>query len=66
MPETDGFQEENMAKLGVSAVMINADSVASAHFRGEDLWIKARTGISMIILGLEQLISKGVPGLAQA
>ncbi|KAJ7692044.1 hypothetical protein B0H17DRAFT_1133313 [Mycena rosella] len=59
VPETDGFQEENMAKLGVSAVMINADSVVSARLCGEDLWIMARAGISMIILGPEQLISKG-------
>jgi hypothetical protein len=61
--ETDGFQDENMAKLGVSAVMINADSVASSRIRGENLWIKARTGISMIILGPEQLISKGFQDL---
>ncbi|KAJ6556881.1 P-loop containing nucleoside triphosphate hydrolase protein [Mycena sp. CBHHK59/15] len=55
--------EENMAKLGVSAVMINADSVVSARLRGEDLWIKACAGISMIILGPEQLISKGFQDL---
>ncbi|KAJ7613611.1 P-loop containing nucleoside triphosphate hydrolase protein [Mycena polygramma] len=51
--------EQNMAKLGISALMINADTVSSARLRGEDLWMKARTGISMLILGPEQLISKG-------
>ncbi|KAJ7788624.1 P-loop containing nucleoside triphosphate hydrolase protein [Mycena olivaceomarginata] len=51
--------EENMAKLGLAALMINSDTVAAARVRGEDLWTKARAGISMLILGPEQLISKG-------
>ncbi|KAJ7465831.1 P-loop containing nucleoside triphosphate hydrolase protein [Mycena galericulata] len=55
--------EENMAKLGVSALMINSDTIASARLRGENLWIRAREGISMLILGPEQLISKGFQDL---
>ncbi|KAJ6529414.1 P-loop containing nucleoside triphosphate hydrolase protein [Mycena vulgaris] len=55
--------EENMTKLGLSALMINSDTVASARIHGENLWIKARAGISMLILGPEQLISKGFQDL---
>ncbi|KAJ7690964.1 hypothetical protein B0H17DRAFT_1201322 [Mycena rosella] len=55
--------EENMAKLGIRAVMINADTMAAARIRGEDLWSKARAGISMLILGPEKLISKGFQDL---
>ncbi|KAJ6448768.1 P-loop containing nucleoside triphosphate hydrolase protein [Mycena sanguinolenta] len=55
--------EENMRKLGMSALMINSDTVASARVRNEDLWITARVGISMLILGPEQLISKGFQDL---
>ncbi|KAJ7450708.1 P-loop containing nucleoside triphosphate hydrolase protein, partial [Mycena galericulata] len=55
--------EENMAKLGIAALMINADTVAAARLRGEDLWMRAREGISMLILGPEQLISQGFAGL---
>lgn len=52
-----------MAKLGITALMINAESVASARLQKEDLWVKARQGISMLILGPEQLISKGFQDL---
>ncbi|KAJ7688812.1 hypothetical protein B0H17DRAFT_1202680 [Mycena rosella] len=51
--------DENMAKIGVAALTINADTVAAARIRSEDLWIRARTGIAMLILGPEQLISQG-------
>ncbi|KAJ7104700.1 P-loop containing nucleoside triphosphate hydrolase protein, partial [Mycena epipterygia] len=56
-------QEENMAKIGIRALMINADTITAARIRGEDLWRKAREGISMLILGPEQLISKGFQDL---
>ncbi|KAJ7242324.1 P-loop containing nucleoside triphosphate hydrolase protein [Mycena rebaudengoi] len=56
--------EDNMAKLGVRALMINADTVASSRIAGTgNLWIRAREGISMLILGPEQLISKGFQDL---
>lgn len=48
-----------MAKLGVPALTINSDTVAAARIRKEDLWIRARAGIAMLILGPEQLISQG-------
>ncbi|KAJ7083420.1 P-loop containing nucleoside triphosphate hydrolase protein, partial [Mycena epipterygia] len=60
---TEQQMEENMAKLGIHALMINADTIAAARIRGENLWIKAREGISMLILGPEQLISKGFQDL---
>ncbi|KAJ7864713.1 hypothetical protein B0H13DRAFT_2353487 [Mycena leptocephala] len=49
--------------MGIRALMINADTVASARIRGEDLWMNPRKGISMLILGPEQLISKGFQDL---
>jgi hypothetical protein len=49
--------------MGIRALMINADTVAAARIRREELWIKAREGISMLILGPEQLISKGFQDL---
>ncbi|KAJ7351208.1 P-loop containing nucleoside triphosphate hydrolase protein [Mycena albidolilacea] len=56
--------EGNMAKLGIHALMINAETVAAARTRGEeDLWKRAREGISMLILGPEQLISRGFQDL---
>ncbi|KAJ7178225.1 hypothetical protein C8R46DRAFT_671790 [Mycena filopes] len=51
--------EETMGKLALAALMINSDIVAAARVHGEDLWAKARAGIFMVILGPEQLISKG-------
>ncbi|KAJ7792475.1 hypothetical protein B0H14DRAFT_3499209 [Mycena olivaceomarginata] len=51
--------DENMAKLGVPALTINSNTMASARICKEDLWIKARAGIAMLILGPEQLISQG-------
>ncbi|KAJ7430966.1 P-loop containing nucleoside triphosphate hydrolase protein [Mycena galericulata] len=55
----EGQMAQNMAKIGVPALTINSETVAAARIRGEDLWIRARTGIAMLILGPEQLISKG-------
>ncbi|KAJ7090972.1 hypothetical protein C8R43DRAFT_1092496 [Mycena crocata] len=52
--------EENMAKLGVVALALNSDTIAAACLRNENLWIKAREGISMLILGPEQLVSEGL------
>ncbi|KAF7369592.1 P-loop containing nucleoside triphosphate hydrolase protein [Mycena venus] len=51
--------DENMAKLGIAALTINSDTISAARIIGEDLWARARAGISMLILGPEQLISKG-------
>ncbi|KAJ6616538.1 P-loop containing nucleoside triphosphate hydrolase protein [Mycena sp. CBHHK59/15] len=52
-------QMENMAKIGVAALTINSDTVAASRLCNIDLWNSAREGISMLILGPEQLISKG-------
>ncbi|KAJ7930250.1 P-loop containing nucleoside triphosphate hydrolase protein [Mycena leptocephala] len=51
--------DENMGKLGIAALTINSDTVAAARLAGKDLWARTRAGISMLILGPEQLISKG-------
>ncbi|KAJ7736374.1 P-loop containing nucleoside triphosphate hydrolase protein, partial [Mycena maculata] len=55
----EGQMEESLGKLGISALALNSDTVGAGRIRGEDLWIKARTGVSMLILGPKQLISKG-------
>jgi superfamily II DNA helicase RecQ len=47
-----------MEKLGVPALIINSDTVAAARTHSEDLWIKARAGIAMLILSPEQLIKE--------
>ncbi|KAJ6595417.1 hypothetical protein B0H10DRAFT_2442049 [Mycena sp. CBHHK59/15] len=52
-------QMENMAKIGVAALTINSDTVAASRLCNIDLWNGAREGISMLILGPEQLISNG-------
>ncbi|KAJ6591961.1 P-loop containing nucleoside triphosphate hydrolase protein [Mycena sp. CBHHK59/15] len=52
-------QMENMAKIGVAALTINSDTVAASRLCNIDLWNSAREGISMLIHGPEQLISKG-------
>ncbi|KAJ7769073.1 P-loop containing nucleoside triphosphate hydrolase protein [Mycena maculata] len=57
--------EENMTKLGISALTINLDTVAAARLKGQNLWIRAQAGISMLILGPEQLISKGFRDLLE-
>ncbi|KAJ6576774.1 hypothetical protein B0H10DRAFT_1836638, partial [Mycena sp. CBHHK59/15] len=56
-------QQMSMTKFGVSALMINSETISSARILGDNLWIKARAGVSMLILGPEQLISKGFQDL---
>ncbi|KAJ7126642.1 P-loop containing nucleoside triphosphate hydrolase protein, partial [Mycena filopes] len=52
--------DTNMADLGIAALTINADTVTAARIAGEqDLWVRAQEGVSMLILGPEQLISPG-------
>ncbi|KAJ7686991.1 P-loop containing nucleoside triphosphate hydrolase protein [Mycena rosella] len=63
LTEIDNSKEENMTKLGISALIINSDTIASARILGENLWLKTRAGIAMLILGPEQLISKGCQDL---
>ncbi|KAJ7691823.1 hypothetical protein B0H17DRAFT_896354, partial [Mycena rosella] len=63
LTEIDNSKEENMTKLGISALIINSDTIASACILGENLWLKACAGITMLILGPEQLISKGCQDL---
>jgi superfamily II DNA helicase RecQ len=48
-----------MADIGIAALIINADTVTASHLKHKDLWLKARAGISMLLLGPEQLISRG-------
>ncbi|KAJ6579798.1 hypothetical protein B0H10DRAFT_2198635, partial [Mycena sp. CBHHK59/15] len=49
----------NMAALGITALSINADTIAAARIAGDqDLWTRAREGVSMLILGPEHAGSK--------
>jgi hypothetical protein len=51
-----------MQKIGLNVMVINGDTLAEGHLRGEDLWAKARgdVTISMHIMNPEQLSSKGL------
>ncbi|TFY74886.1 hypothetical protein EWM64_g9127 [Hericium alpestre] len=49
---------EKMRKLGLDTLAINAITVHNARLKNEDLWAKARTGISMLMMSSEQLIGK--------
>lgn len=46
-----------MENFGLSALVINADTLHDSRQRGEDLWKKAETGPSLVFLAPEQLIS---------
>ncbi|KZP10323.1 hypothetical protein FIBSPDRAFT_838662 [Athelia psychrophila] len=57
---------EVMEKLGLSALVINADTLQAAKRRGEDLWKKAETEPSLLFLAPEQLISPKFSTLIKA
>lgn len=47
-----------MTKLGLKTLVINADTVATARLKGNDLWKEANDEPHMIFMAPEQLISK--------
>lgn len=55
-----------MEKFGLSAEVINADTLHDSRRRGEDLWKKAETGPSLVFLAPEQLISPKYNALIKA
>ncbi|KAJ6578922.1 hypothetical protein B0H10DRAFT_2343705 [Mycena sp. CBHHK59/15] len=58
------YKVTNMAALGITTLSINTDTIAAARIAGDqDLWTRAREGVSMLILGPEQLISPGFRAL---
>ncbi|KAI0040281.1 P-loop containing nucleoside triphosphate hydrolase protein, partial [Auriscalpium vulgare] len=53
-------KETELQSLGVSTIVINADTQSAALRRGEDLWVTVqRKHISAVLLAPEQLIYKG-------
>ncbi|KAJ7703679.1 hypothetical protein B0H17DRAFT_1194167 [Mycena rosella] len=51
--------DKNMADMGITALTITADTVAASRQKKEDIWLTAREDLSMLILGPEQLTSRG-------
>lgn len=51
--------------MGLTALAINSDTLRAARKRGENLWLTAQTGILMLLVSLEQLISKEFERLLQ-
>ena len=47
-----------MTKLGLKTLIINADTIATAQLKGDDLWKEANDEPHMIFMAPEQLISK--------
>ncbi|KZT02524.1 uncharacterized protein LAESUDRAFT_792023, partial [Laetiporus sulphureus 93-53] len=45
--------------IGLSVLVINSDTTQQASHRGENLWKTALSGVEVILLMLEQLMSKG-------
>jgi hypothetical protein len=58
-------KEREFQSHGLRAVAINANTLSAARLRGEDLWLTAREGVSMLCLSPEQLISKGFADLLE-
>jgi superfamily II DNA helicase RecQ len=58
-------KEREFQSHGLRAVAINANTLSAAWLRGEDLWLMAREGVSMLCLSPEQLISKGFADLLE-
>ncbi|KII90032.1 hypothetical protein PLICRDRAFT_108348 [Plicaturopsis crispa FD-325 SS-3] len=61
------FLEEQMRMhaMGLNALAINAVQIGKAQELGENLWEKARAGVSMILLSPEQLSSSDFERLLQ-
>ncbi|KAJ3535140.1 hypothetical protein NM688_g7019 [Phlebia brevispora] len=62
--------EEDMAKqfndAGLTTLIINHKTIERSHVSEEtSLWVRARTGVSMVIMSPELLASKGFEGLLQ-
>jgi superfamily II DNA helicase RecQ len=59
------FKEKTFLKLGISALAINEDTLASARACDEDLWEKAITGVTLLLLSPEQLSLRSFNNLLQ-
>ncbi|TFK48604.1 hypothetical protein OE88DRAFT_481620 [Heliocybe sulcata] len=63
---TNGIEEQMAAKLkdyGLQTLAINSKTLHEASKHGENLWITARSRISMLMLSPEQLSNKGFKSL---
>ncbi|EIN04091.1 hypothetical protein PUNSTDRAFT_33608, partial [Punctularia strigosozonata HHB-11173 SS5] len=58
-------QEATFRSYGLRALAINQDTLQDARSRGEDLWNASSNGVSLLLLGPEQLTSKGFEKLLQ-
>ncbi|KAI1782679.1 P-loop containing nucleoside triphosphate hydrolase protein [Ganoderma leucocontextum] len=65
---TNGLEEEQahvFVNVGLKTLVINAETLSVARQSGEDIWLTARIGITMILLSPEQLSTRGFKLLIQ-
>ncbi|RDX45573.1 P-loop containing nucleoside triphosphate hydrolase protein [Lentinus brumalis] len=65
---TNGLEEEQAGvfeQAGITALVLNANTLSLGRRGGQDLWKGARTGVSVLLLSPEQLASPGFEGLLQ-
>ncbi|KAH9922249.1 P-loop containing nucleoside triphosphate hydrolase protein [Fomitopsis serialis] len=65
---TIGLEEqmaEEFTKIGLTSLVINSRTLEAARAVGTNLWVRARAGVTMILLSPEQLTSKGFESLLQ-
>ncbi|KAM5546216.1 hypothetical protein V8D89_000342 [Ganoderma adspersum] len=71
---TNGLEEEQvtifvvtgiyvLTLIGLLGSFINAETTSTACLSGEDLWLTARVGVTMILLSPEQLSTRGFESL---
>ncbi|KAM5546219.1 hypothetical protein V8D89_000345 [Ganoderma adspersum] len=63
---TNGLEEEQarvFMGVGLKTLVINAETTSTACLSGEDLWLTARVGVTMILLSPEQLSTRGFESL---
>ncbi|KAH9934137.1 P-loop containing nucleoside triphosphate hydrolase protein [Fomitopsis serialis] len=65
---TIGLEEqmaEEFTKIGLSSLVINSRTLEAARASSTNLWVRARAGVTMLLLSPEQLASKGFESLLQ-
>ena len=60
------MQASQMQKVGLTAIVINSDTIDAARKVGRRLWEEARSKMTMILVSPEELKSKECSGLLDA
>lgn len=59
----NGLEGITFSRAGLTALVINSNTTGAARARGENLWVIARKGFSMILLSPEMLVGDGFESL---